>query len=262
MKAISKFKSLLTPKGVITKPYEPNSSSLETDGAQQEQQEPKSSDSDSTLVPPGKPTESEPEKAMSAAEHAAHIIRQRELFLKDSGAAPNKSTGEKGHAHDPTDSDPPFLGIGTGGHDGFSSAEEAPPDMVSDSPTAVDFNVYDRAFDAEVDKIKRSTSRKGSVKGRRGTGKMYHTKHLKDEKYKDDDLVNWAGEGDGAEGEKKTANESIKEKFKVFAPRSGPKFADLVAGAVKDAKSKVEEVAGVSQEGVKLEEPSDKPSAG
>lgn len=46
----------------------------------------------------------------------------------------------------------PFLGIGTGTRDEFAS-NEATPDMVSDSPTAVDFNVYDRAYETAIENI-------------------------------------------------------------------------------------------------------------
>ncbi|KAI5465795.1 kinase-like domain-containing protein [Mariannaea sp. PMI_226] len=45
-----------------------------------------------------------------------------------------------------------FLGIGTGARDDFSMDEPA-PDIVSDSPTAVDFNVYDRAYEKAVEQI-------------------------------------------------------------------------------------------------------------
>ncbi|KAF5660793.1 camkk camkk-meta kinase [Fusarium heterosporum] len=46
----------------------------------------------------------------------------------------------------------PFLGIGTGTRDEFAS-NEATPDMVCDSPTAVDFNVYDRAYESAIENI-------------------------------------------------------------------------------------------------------------
>jgi [calcium/calmodulin-dependent protein kinase] kinase len=61
--------------------------------------------------------------------------------------------GGKGQAHDPTDSAPLFLGIGTGGRDDFSS-DEPPADVVADSPVAADFNVYDRAYEAEIERLK------------------------------------------------------------------------------------------------------------
>ncbi|KAF4984607.1 hypothetical protein FZEAL_244 [Fusarium zealandicum] len=65
-----------------------------------------------------------------------------------------------------------FLGIGTGSRDDFAK-DEATPDIVSDSPTAVDFNVYDRAYEDAVETI---TSQNDS--SRRPT--LYLTKFVKD----------------------------------------------------------------------------------
>lgn len=59
--------------------------------------------------------------------------------------------GEKGHAHDPLDETPLFLGIGNGGQDlgGDESVS-----MVAESPTAADFSIYDTAYQNEVDRIR------------------------------------------------------------------------------------------------------------
>jgi [calcium/calmodulin-dependent protein kinase] kinase len=195
-------------------------------------------------APSGEPDE---EKAKTAADHAAHIIKERQRFLRDSSTVRQQSVGEKGHAHDPTDVEPPFLGIGTGDHDAFASGDIPTAEVLSDSPTAVHFNVYDRAFEEEVDKIKRSTSRKG----RQGTGTtLYLTKHLRDEKkFKtmDDPDIIWVGDGDEDDEDSGAGKSSAAEKFKLFAS-SGPSFADLVTGAVMDAKSKAQEVTGVGQD--------------
>ncbi|KAM5351538.1 hypothetical protein ACJ41O_004261 [Fusarium nematophilum] len=83
-----------------------------------------------------------------------------------------------GAADEPTareerEEDVPFLGIGTGATDDFAKSE-ATPDMVSDSPTAVDFNVYDRAYENAVENIT-SAQNKPS---RRPT--VYLTKFVKD----------------------------------------------------------------------------------
>ncbi|KAG5658953.1 hypothetical protein KAF25_007506 [Fusarium avenaceum] len=67
----------------------------------------------------------------------------------------------------------PFLGIGTGTRDEFAS-NEATPDMVSDSPTAVDFNVYDRAYETAIENITSSQN----DHSRRPT--VYLTKFVKD----------------------------------------------------------------------------------
>ncbi|UZP44144.1 hypothetical protein NXS19_011956 [Fusarium pseudograminearum] len=67
----------------------------------------------------------------------------------------------------------PFLGIGTGIMDEFAS-NEATPDMVSDSPTAVDFNVYDRAYETAIESITSNPN----VSTRRPT--VYLTKFVQD----------------------------------------------------------------------------------
>ncbi|KAH6624315.1 kinase-like domain-containing protein [Chaetomium sp. MPI-SDFR-AT-0129] len=222
MKAIHKFKSLLAPRQV-RKPQNtlhPNSIALT----------PPSS-------PPGE--KARPEPAISNADLAAQLLRQRREFHAKGGkasfdlllgqpltASPSLiSTGftsatatattatgtstappqlpsanhdnsqiQANEQHPATGAPahpPPHLGIGTGGIDDFpspngaphpssandnnttnnnntttNSSEDAATYVVSDSPTVVDFNVYDRAFEAEVERIKRSTSRRG--RGGRG----------------------------------------------------------------------------------------------
>jgi [calcium/calmodulin-dependent protein kinase] kinase len=123
----------------------------------------------------------------SAASYAARLVAERQRFERMMQATPtHESMGDKGQGQDPTETKPLLLGIGTGGQDDFSASMHAESSgVVSDSPTAVDFNVYDRAFEAEVEKIKRSSSR-------RGTGSMYLTKHLDEkEKYRADKDVPW-----------------------------------------------------------------------
>lgn len=60
----------------------------------------------------------------------------------------------KGHARDVSEHEPLFLGIGTGARDDFAM-DEATPNIVADSPTAVDFNIYDKAYtDAVEERLK------------------------------------------------------------------------------------------------------------
>lgn len=244
MKAIAKFKSLLTPKGVVAKPYEPIPRSVDGIGEGDEAKHIDSSVLRSGEGAPGGVTDEEKTKK-AAAEHAAHIISERERFLKASSTAAatathsrQQSLGEKGHAHDVTDIEAPFLGIGNGDQDEFASGDIPTADVLSDSPTAVHFNVYDKAFEEEVDRIKRSTSRKG----RRSTT-LYLTRHLRDEKKfrtMEDPEIHWVGDSDEDVEDDGAGKTSAVEKFKLVAPRSGPTFADLVAGAVRDAKNKAQ----------------------
>ncbi len=167
MKAISKFKGLLSKDSASTP-----------------------SDRSREAAPRGRSLDTEKKQAeRTNREHAAAVLRERERLLETRSKQGSWQSlpGEKGHAHDPTDVEPLFLGIGTGSMDEFSSPKTETPsvtDIVSDSPTAVDFNVYDRAFEAEIERIKRSTSR------RKATGPLYHTRHLEEKrKYRTDDGV-------------------------------------------------------------------------
>ncbi|KAK3357664.1 kinase-like domain-containing protein [Lasiosphaeria hispida] len=173
MKAISKFKSLLTPKegAAETPPPQPQEAAPAKDKFDGKDQKEEKKESDEETTP--RASTSAPEKKDepsegSTAEHAARVLKEREQFRKATGdktianlvvKVPDSVTdGDTAAAAERT-----LLGIGTGGIDDFG-AEPLPADVVSDSPTAVDFNIYERAFEAEVDRIKRSTSR------RRGPG--------------------------------------------------------------------------------------------
>lgn len=221
MKAIAKFKSLLPPKGSPER-LRLNPNAIDDDATPRppsvsDAQRPRRS-SRTDYLPPRQPTD--PEK--STAEHAAAVLRERERFFS------GDPSHERGHAHDPTDVEPLFLGIGAGGHDDFGHGhpghahvnEPARDEVVSDSPTAVDFDVYDRAFEAEVDRIRRSGSR------RKRTGTMYLTRHVgeKEAYRRDENMV----EG-GTHGEHASAgnlNELVKRRF-----------ANAVAQAMPEGRS-------------------------
>ncbi len=164
MRAISKFKGLLHKDSTPSSPSRP---------AQASRPQPQ---------PPAKEKEAE----VKVNDHVAAVLRERAKFLatRSHQASLPPTADEKGHAHE---TEPLFLGIGTGSIDDLSAqTTEAAPvaDFVSDSPTAVDFNVYDRAFEAEVDRIKQSNTR------RKDTGPLYHTKHLHEkEQYQSDDTL-------------------------------------------------------------------------
>lgn len=243
MKAISKFKSLLTTKGLVKKPYNPQPLS--------------------NHHKPPDDTRSTAQKAEDTAAHAAKLIHDRERFFAETRKARHTATGsstssgEKGHAHTLSSADVPFLGIGTGGRDDFiipptptASTADAINDsdtvvVVSESPTAVDFNVYDRAFEDEVEKIKRSTSRRDKRAGRKGA--LYRTKHLTkteaDKFFEEGRDVTFV-EGEEDDGEDNGEKAGLVEKFKMVAPRSGPKFADLVSQTVRDVRRMGEGVVG------------------
>ncbi|KAK3940487.1 Pkinase-domain-containing protein [Diplogelasinospora grovesii] len=268
MKAVTKFKSLLAPKGVVSLPRQPiPRSKPETEEKEKEKEE--AEDEEATPRPSLSSEQrgrelSDAEK--STAEHAARVLMARERFflLKktgsvggdgrgsgDSHGSVEEGEGEKGHAHDPTDVDPIYLGIGTGDMDDFSRHRPPPADqdIVSDSPTAVDFNIYDRAFEDELERIKRSSSRKGSQRKGTGTGTgtgglaLYPTKHLDketvvDQNYKTDDSGGGGERGgrERGEGDSTPRAASAGER----QPRTQTRFADLVEKAAMLQQDRVE----------------------
>jgi len=74
-----------------------------------------------------------------------------------------QDSGEKGHAHDPLDGEPLFLGIGSGGIDDDGSLEVPLDNMVAESPTAAEFSIYDTAYQQEVERIRASQGHTATV---------------------------------------------------------------------------------------------------
>lgn len=95
-------------------------------------------------------------RAVETAEIEA-LIAQRRKFLKrdtDDSRPPDR---------DVSNQEPLFLGIGTGSRDDFNM-DEPSPNVVADSPTAVDYNVYDRAYQAAVEeRLKASATNKPTL---------------------------------------------------------------------------------------------------
>lgn len=104
-----------------------------------------------------------PAEEKAKAEEIEALLAQRRRFLSrdrdssgGSGSGGGVNTPERGRAHDASDQEPLFLGIGTGARDDFAM-DEASPNIVADSPTAVDFDVYDRAYEDAVREQLKST---------------------------------------------------------------------------------------------------------
>jgi [calcium/calmodulin-dependent protein kinase] kinase len=72
----------------------------------------------------------------------------------------SESSGEKGHAHDPLDEQPLFLGIGSGGDDSLDVPQQ---DIVAESPTAAEFSIYDTAYQQEVERIRAAQGNTATV---------------------------------------------------------------------------------------------------
>ncbi|KAK4227918.1 kinase-like domain-containing protein [Podospora fimiseda] len=240
MKAIRKFKGLLASKRT---PFSPS---------------PRLQDSDDS-TPIASP--SAPERS-DTADFAAQILAQRQKFHAQGGKAALCLGIDTSPERQSSSFQPVVLGIGTGGLDTFSHPEQDEEQhIVADSPTAVDFNIYDRAFDAEIDRIKRSSSRKGS--SRKGTDEatMLYRTRLNRESHGIED-------GDAGSG----------GLWSLFAHRQresrsgwngtagggeGGRFADLVREAVKQQQTgtkeeKTQNESGSAQESQEVEKENEK----
>ncbi|POS76670.1 calcium/calmodulin-dependent protein kinase kinase 2 [Diaporthe helianthi] len=203
-------------------------------------------------------------------EHAARLLEQRKQVLQSRGGnmagpfglpvkPPTNRSGdsgisdqsggpteeESGRSHGERDPDasprvPALLGIGTGGrdHHNFAAGEEdgqqgEGPISVADSPTAVDFNVYDRAYEEEVARIKRAG----------GQPSVYMTWHLgaKDRFHEDEalDVREEHGDDDAGAG---FAGERGREK--VRGAFRNNKFAELVSQTIRDTRAQSQEGGG------------------
>lgn len=158
--------------------------------------------------------------ASASVEDIASLIAHQKTIL----LAPEPEEKTKGHAHDISDQEPLFLGIGTGSRDAFITDEKT-PDVVSDSPTAVDFNVYDRAYEEAVNERMKQSQSSNPV--------MYLTKHIKEKEYFKK-LENMIDEASVSLPPFKAALENSKRLLDPLPLRPGNKLADLVS-KVKEA---------------------------
>ncbi|EXF77338.1 hypothetical protein CFIO01_12630 [Colletotrichum fioriniae PJ7] len=101
----------------------------------------------------------------------ALLSKRREFLKKNSLADVTKTTPPER-----SESEPRILGIGIGSRDEFDK-DEPSAGAVAESPTNVDFNIYDKAYEAEVERITRKQTRQKTV---------YLTRFVKDrEHYKE-----------------------------------------------------------------------------
>ncbi|QSZ35549.1 hypothetical protein DSL72_008419 [Monilinia vaccinii-corymbosi] len=71
-------------------------------------------------------------------------------------------SGDKGHAHDPLDEEPLYLGIGAGVGD--DNSPDAPvQEVIAESPTAAEFSIYDTAYQQEVERIRAAQGHAATV---------------------------------------------------------------------------------------------------
>jgi calcium/calmodulin-dependent protein kinase kinase 2 len=186
MMAINKFKGLIyrsrTATPDLKSPRTPKTLQI-PDGVPEAPQ-------DSTPTAKELRADSHPEsrpRQKSIAEEAAELVEAKKAYL----ASPNHPSkyvipGEKGHAQNLAETPPAFLGIGIGGRDEFTISG-TPADIVSDSPTGIDFDVYDRAFEAEVERIR------SEKRGHRRTTYLTKLVNEKEKYFGDDCMIMEAG---------------------------------------------------------------------
>ncbi|KAM0251954.1 hypothetical protein ACHAQJ_007928 [Trichoderma viride] len=172
-----------------------------------------------TAQPEQVPKETEARKRVKATPSVADIatlIAQQKTILLQPEAEEEKT---KGHAHDISDQEPLFLGIGMGARDAFLTDEQT-PDVVSDSPTAVDFNVYDRAYEEAINERMKANQSSNPI--------LYLTKHIKEKDYFKK-LENLVDEATVSPSPFKTAVENSKQLLDPLPLHPGNKLADLVS---------------------------------
>lgn len=85
-------------------------------------------------------------------EPRSHQHQLRHAGVERARTLPLQGEHVRGHAHDPL-TDTLFLDIGTGPSDDEEAAEGGKPLCISESPTAVDTNVYEEAYKQEMHRI-------------------------------------------------------------------------------------------------------------
>ncbi|KAJ2985667.1 hypothetical protein NUW58_g5411 [Xylaria curta] len=262
LRAIQRFKGLISHSRVTT-PRTPHAPKLTADEAESE--------------PPAEPSApkqnletAEPTRQKSVAEEAAELIEQRNAYLQLGllPAAPGseQKTREEAQTAEPTEKSSLFLGIGTGG-DGEFVSPELSTDVVSESPTGTDVDVYARAFETEMKRIRSD--------GKKHRSRTYMTKLLGEkerDKYVGDECMiieagrsvatkayahgssamlraqslvhgtrepsdNEEKEGDYTSSQPVGSEESV-ERVVGAVKETGSRFADLVLSMTKDIKDK------------------------
>lgn len=144
-------------------------------------------------------------------------------------------SGEKGHAHDPLDAEPLFLGIGNGDP---NSLDAPPSAIVAESPTAAEFNIYDAAYQEEVERIRAAQGRSATV---------YLTRRVdKKKEYKADANMVEAPRAEDIEGlphqgfknlVDKAREKSGEPDLKDKVLSGGNRFSDFAAHAIENTRA-------------------------
>ncbi|KAK7908572.1 hypothetical protein PG985_015875 [Apiospora marii] len=228
-----------------------------------EHEEPEPESKEQSTPPPA--PDSRP-RHKSVAEEAADIVEARKAW-KASNVHPNSDQnrrregggqgeggtetppGEKGHAHDPTDQSPRLLGIGLGGRDEFNH-QETPADIVSDSPTGIDFNIYDTAFEAEIERIRAENRQRGpDAAGGGGSGATRPPRRRRTTPTTNTGIGQEANNNTNDANKPAAAEEpmTLSESYENVK-ESVHKFADVVASTMQNKLAGAKGGAGASKE--------------
>ncbi|TGJ77555.1 hypothetical protein E0Z10_g10718 [Xylaria hypoxylon] len=235
LRAIQRFKGLISQSRASTP--RTHHTTMETKA------EPPTSYSSSNQTP----ETAEPARQKSVAEEAAELIEQRNAYLQSSlhlrAIGSEQKVGEELQIPGPAEKDSMFLGIGTGGDDELSTSED-PIDFVSESPTGIEFDVYDRAFETEIKRIRSDRKRNRSW--------TYMTKLLGEkekEKYAGDDcMITEAGKSLGSATVSKASSlvhgaqshrEEERAKHTDAPPAKSEEGVQRVAEAAKETVSRL-----------------------
>ncbi|TPX09000.1 uncharacterized protein E0L32_009579 [Thyridium curvatum] len=203
MKAIQKFKSLLPPKEErAARGSSPGGGGGSSSNKTSRQSTAQSKTDSEYAERAAALVEARMKLLRTASGHEGSGGQRQQSSSSSSSPSQQDHHAAAGAAADPRSSSaspqqPVLLGIGTGSqHDDFAAgaragARAADDGAVSESPTAVDFDVYDQAYGAEVRRI-RSQSRKT---------RMYLTRHLQSkDSYRGDEDIEAGGSGGGGGG--------------------------------------------------------------
>lgn len=176
IKAIHKFKSLLpsklsatsTPTSEADMPPLDEAGAKEAKNAEKAKEDSKGDQKDGEATKKDDDFDPAEEKARAVEIEALLEARRKRTLHKD-----DEDPG-KGQATEVGESEPMVLGLGTGVHD-KDARDENKPDIVADSPTAVDFNIYDRAYEEAINKRLEENPAERPV--------MYLTKYVKETDY-------------------------------------------------------------------------------
>jgi len=87
-------------------------------------------------------------------------INDAQLNVNKASHPKKASLGGQGQARDPMDEEPPWLGIGAGEDENQRSPDI---EIVAESPTAAEFNIYDTAYQNVVERIRRAQGQDAKV---------------------------------------------------------------------------------------------------